>query len=405
MTDLLEVNLGNTHVGRLILTTGDRALFAFDEQYLNDENRPVLSQSFFTQAGDLIPETKTTQTKLPPFFSNLLPEGHLRTYLAKRGSIKPAREFKLIELLGEDLPGAVMIKPLDGLADLQESDEARDSKQAPYRFSLAGVQLKFSALAESSGGLTIPASGVGGDWIVKLPAQNFVHVPENEWSMLHLARMIGVPVPEARLIDLKDIAGLPDLGVLSGTKALAVRRFDRAASGQRIHIEDFAQVYGIYPDHKYDKVSYANIANMIWTLTGEAGIVDFIRRLVFNIVIGNGDMHLKNWSLIYPDGQTPQLAPAYDFISTVPYIPNDRLALSMAGTKDMSAISLKHFTRLVKKAQVPEHLVLSAAKEAAQETIQAWHENKASYPLSDEIRKRVDQHIKSSILESPIGGL
>jgi len=398
MTDLLDVSLGNTHVGRLILATGDRALFAFDENYLNDDNRPVLSQSFFTQTGEMIPETKTTQTKLPPFFSNLLPEGHLRTYLAKRGGIKPAREFKLIKLLGEDLPGAVMIKPLDGLADLQERDEARDSKEAPYRFSLAGVQLKFSALAESAGGLTIPAGGVGGDWIVKLPAQNYVQVPENEWSMLHLASEIGIPVPDAKLIDLQDIAGLPDLGALSGTKALAVKRFDRAAPGQRIHIEDFAQVYGIYPNHKYDKVSYANIANMIWTLTGEAGLVDFIRRLVFNIVIGNGDMHLKNWSLIYPDGRTPQLAPAYDFVSTVPYIPDDRLALSLAGTKDMGAISLKHFTRLVKKAQVPEYLALSAAKEATEETIQAWHENKAHYPLSDEIRERLDQHIKDLML-------
>jgi len=398
MTDLLEVSLGNTRAGRLILAAGDRALFAFDENYLNDENRLVLSQSFFTQTGDLVSETKTTQTKLPPFFSNLLPEGHLRTYLAKRGGIKPAREFKLIELLGEDLPGAVIIKPLDGLAALQESDEARDSKEAPYRFSLAGVQLKFSALAESSGGLTIPASGVGGDWIVKLPAQNFVQVPENEWAMLHLASEIGIPVPEARLIDLKDIAGLPDLGVLSGTKALAVRRFDRAEPGQRIHIEDFAQVYGVYPNHKYDKVSYANIANMIWMLTGEAGLVDFIRRLVFNIVIGNGDMHLKNWSLIYPDGRTPQLAPAYDFVSTIPYIPNDRLALNLADTKDMSAITLKHFSRLVKKAQVPEYLVLSAVKEAAEETIQAWHKHKADYPLPDEIRGRLDQHIKDLML-------
>ncbi len=398
MTDLLEVHLGDTHVGRLALITGDRAFFAFDEHYLSDENRPVLSQSFFTQSGDLIPETKITQTKLPSFFSNLLPEGHLRTYLAKRGGIKPAREFKLIELLGEDLPGAVVIKPLDGLPAWQESDEERDSSEVPYRFSLAGIQLKFSALAESSGGLTIPASGVGGDWIVKLPAQNFAQVPENEWAMLHLASEIGIPVPETRLIDLKGITGLPDLGALSGNKALAVKRFDRAGQGRRIHIEDFAQVYSVYPNNKYDKVSYANIANMIWTLTGEPGLVDFIRRLVFNIVIGNGDMHLKNWSLIYPDGRTPQLAPAYDFVSTVPYIPNDRLALNLAGTKDMSAITLTHFAKLVKKARVPEYLVLNTVKEAVEQSIQAWRKHKGGYPLSDEIRERLDQHVKGLML-------
>ncbi|HIQ15837.1 MAG TPA: hypothetical protein EYH38_09785, partial [Leucothrix sp.] len=72
-------------------------------------------------------------------------------------------------------------------------------------------------------------------------------VPENEWSMLDLAEKIGIPVPETKLIDLGDIKGLPDLGVLSGTKALAVKRFDRGKSGKRIHIEDFAQVFGVYP--------------------------------------------------------------------------------------------------------------------------------------------------------------
>jgi len=135
-------------------------------------------------------------------------------------------------------------------------------------------------------------------------------------------------------------------------------------------------------------------ANMIWTLTGESGLVDFIRRLVFNIVVGNGDMHLKNWSLLYPDGRTPQLAPAYDFVSTVPYIPNDRLALNLSGTKDMSAITLTHFTRLVKKARVPEYLVLNTVKEAVEKSVLVWHKHKGSYPLAGEIRERLDQHVK-----------
>ena len=93
MTDLLEVRLGDMLVGKLTLITGDRSFFAFEEAYLNDQNRPVLSQSFFTRSGDLMPESKTVQTKLPAFFSNLLPEGHLRDYLASRGGIKPAIEI------------------------------------------------------------------------------------------------------------------------------------------------------------------------------------------------------------------------------------------------------------------------------------------------------------------------
>lgn len=395
MTDRLEVLLGEKSVGTLTLLTGERSFFAFDEEYLNDQNRPVLSQSFFTSSGELTPETKTVQTRLPAFFSNLLPEGHLRTYLASRGGIKPAREFRLIELLGEDLPGAVMIRPLEAqgaLSDLDSQNETHGTGEQPYRFSLAGVQLKFSALAESTGGLTIPASGVGGDWIIKLPAQNFTHVPENEWAMLHWAGEIGIPVPETRLVPLDKVAGLPELGVLAGDKALAIKRFDREA-GQRIHIEDFAQVYGLFPDKKYEKVSYANIANMIWTLTGEEGLVDFIRRLVFSILIGNGDMHLKNWSLIYPDGRAPELAPAYDFVSTIPYIPDDRLALSLSGEKKMDAITLEHFRKLAKKAGVPEYLVLSAVKETVDAALDVWNNHKLNYALPDDIRKRIEKHI------------
>ncbi|WP_250847934.1 HipA domain-containing protein, partial [Escherichia coli] len=66
--------------------------------------------------------------------------------------------------------------------------------------------------------------------------------------------------------------------------------------------------------------------------TGEAGVSEFIRRLVFNALTGNADMHLKNWSLIYPDGRTPKLAPGYDFLSTTLYIPDENAALKLART-------------------------------------------------------------------------
>jgi serine/threonine-protein kinase HipA len=170
------------------------------------------------------------------------------------------------------------------------------------RFSLAGVQLKFSALKNEGkhGGLTIPADGVGGAWIVKLPSKQFVGVPENEFSMMTLARRIGIDVPDVRLVELDAIEGLPE-GVerLQG-KAYAVRRFDRTEDGPK-HIEDFAQVFGRYPDDKYAKASYRNIARVIGIETDEKSIAEFIRRLVFCTLIGNDDMHLKNWSLIYPD--------------------------------------------------------------------------------------------------------
>ena len=400
MTNILGVYIEKRQIGTLTLLSGESSFFAFEESYLNDPERPVLSQSFFSPSGDIITEMKATRVKLPPFFSNLLPEGPLRTYLAERGGIKPAREFKLLELLGEDLPGAVIVRPLEGIVTAHTETEykERNNNEKPYRFSLAGVQLKFSGIAGKNGGLTIPAGGIGGDWIIKLPAQNFTHVPENEWAMLHLAAEIGIPVPDARLVDLQQIAGLPEMGILVGSKALAVKRFDRGKKGKRIHIEDFAQVYGIFPDDKYTGVSYANIANMVWTLTGESGLKDFIRRLTFCILIGNGDMHLKNWSFLYTDPRKPTLSPAYDLVSTIPYIPSDGLALTLSDTKNMVIITLAHFEKLARKAKIPEYLVLETVRETVAATLAAWSAHMKNYGLPIEIVEHIERHMKRLML-------
>ena len=94
-----------------------------------------------------------------------------------------------------------------------------------------------------------------------LPAQNFAQVPENELAMLHLAKEVGISVPETNLVPLEKIAGLPELGFFSENLALAVKRFDRKEKQRIIHIEDFAQVYNVSPNDKYNKVSYDNIAS------------------------------------------------------------------------------------------------------------------------------------------------
>ena len=161
---------------------------------------------------------------------------------------------------------------------------------------------------------------MGGSWIVKLPSGRFAAVPENEYAMMALARAVGIEVPRTELIDIGDIRGLPaDAGTMEG-KALAVQRFDRGDKGAPIHMEDFAQVFGLYPDDKYRHRSYANIAAVLWAETGEAGTYEFLRRLIFSVLIGNADMHLKNGSLLYPDQRSPVLSPAYDLVSTLPYI-------------------------------------------------------------------------------------
>jgi serine/threonine-protein kinase HipA len=103
----LAVHLKDYRIGVINRLAGDRHLFSFEQEYIDDPQRPTLSLSFKGQAGSLITSARLFNSSLPPFFSNLLPEGHLRTYLAQRAGVKPEREFFLLAALGADLPGAL----------------------------------------------------------------------------------------------------------------------------------------------------------------------------------------------------------------------------------------------------------------------------------------------------------
>ena len=259
---VLNVKLYGETIGTLTHVGGDRTLFSFTDGYIADTNRPTLGLGFKDEYGQLITEFAVTQKRLLPFFSNLLPEGHLREYLAGLAEVNPEREFYLLWALGHDLSGAITVEPADGEAwppglQDQPAEEAEKKRENALRFSLAGVQLKFSAVhnEHANKGLTIPASGVGGSWIVKLPSLRYEGVPENEYALLTLARLIGIDVPDIQLIDVDAIANLPDgIGDLKG-QAFAIKRFDRTPDGP-VHIEDFAQVFGVYPEKKYGSASY-----------------------------------------------------------------------------------------------------------------------------------------------------
>jgi serine/threonine-protein kinase HipA len=397
---VLDVLLYGEPIGTLTRVSGDRILFAFNEAYIADENRPVLGLGFKDQLGGLITDFKPTQTKIMPFFANLLPEGHMRTYLAERAGVNPARDFFLLWVLGSDLPGAVTIRPADGEAwppDAHDDADADDDDrhENALRFSLAGVQLKFSAIHEARGGLTIPARGVGGSWIIKLPSREFAGVPENEYSMMTLARLIGMDVPALDLIEVDAIRNLPEgIGSLEG-QALAIQRFDRLEDGSAVHIEDFAQVFGVYPHDKYKKASAANIAQVIGIESSDDDVAEFIRRLTFNTLIGNADMHLKNWSLTYPDRRRAVLAPAYDFVSTIPYIPDNKAALNFSRTKRFAEFSDDELSHLAAKALVPEKLVLDTAHETVALFHQHWRAEKANLPLTAQVIQAVEAHLKT----------
>lgn len=406
MSDLqiLDVNLYGEPIGSLTLLQGDRSIFAFNDAYIENENRPTLSLSFKDEFGELITQTRPTQTSLSPFFSNLLPEGHLRDYLAKRAGVKAMREFHLLRALGADLPGAMTVASPDD--PRWSADDVSTSKRTPaengdqtaMRFSLAGVQIKFSAIAAASGGLTIPVDGLGGSWIVKLPSARFPGLPENEFAMMSIAQRMGMDVPPHRLVSPREIEGLP--GDIDGLRepAFAIERFDRPADGSRLHIEDFAQVFGVRPGDKYERASYRSIAKVLWIETGAAGVDEFIRRLVFNTLIGNADMHLKNWSLIYRAPSTPMIAPAYDFVSTIAFLDDPNAALKYARQKRMKDLTIDELRLLAAKAGAPEALAVNAAKETVERFHEIWQSESGTLPLTAHIRKTIEAHYQDTAL-------
>ena len=395
MTDVsvLDVLHYGEPVGTLTRVGGDRTLFAFNDDYTADVNRPTLGLGFKDTSGELITEFRPIQTRVMPFFSNLLPEGYMRTYLAERAGVKSVREFFLLWVLGMDLPGAITIRPTE--REAWPPDAHDDPHENALRFSLAGVQLKFSAIYEARAGLTIPAKGVGGSWIVKLPSREFEGVPENEYSMMTLARLIGMDVPAIELIDIDTIRNLPKgIDGLKG-QALAIERFDRLADGDTVHSEDFAQVFGVYPEEKYHKASARNLARVIAAEGSENDVVEFIKRLTFNTLIGNADMHLKNWSLIYPDRRHAALAPAYDFVSTIAYIQDEKAALNYSRTKRFDGFSEDELSHLAAKALLPEKLVLDTAHETVALFHQHWRAEKGNLPLSADTIMAIETHIKT----------
>lgn len=396
---VLSVRLYGEEVGTITYVGAERTLFAFNDAYVKSPERPTLGLQFKDGFGELITDFRPYKTKLMPYFSNLLPEGHLRGYLAEKADIHIDREFFSLWVLGQDLPGAITVAPADGeewpdeAQAVLEGEAAKEAAENVMRFLLAGVQLKFSAVQSASGGLTIPTSGVGGNWIVKLPSREFANVPENEFSMMSLARMVGINVPAIGLIDVRSISNLPDGIDKIGQQAFVIERFDRYDDGSVTHIEDFAQVFNVYPENKYKKASYRNLISVIASESDQDDVAEFVRRLTFNVLIGNGDMHLKNWSLIYHDRRNARLAPAYDFVSTIPYIANDKSALTFSRTKEFIGFTLDELAHLSAKANLPRKLVLDTAKETVALFMERWEAEKADLPLHSDVVETVDKHL------------
>jgi serine/threonine-protein kinase HipA len=393
----LDVKLSGTFVGTLVRTPGGYHAFDIAPSYRTLDHRPTLSQSLLSANGSLLKDFKPTAVHLPPLFANMLPEGKLREALEKHH--RPDNDFDLMVALGSDLPGAVVLTPTDGTDNERSPSKAKEPGRA--RFSLAGVQMKLSVFKNKGkgSGLTVALDDHNGNYIAKFPSMNFPALAENEHAMLALAAAVGMDVPNHELVSQAEFEGIPEefAGLAQG-KVLIVERFDRGLDQKRIHVEDFAQVLRVYPHKKYDAASSQNVAMIFAQAVSSEAAIEFVRRLTFSVLIGNGDMHLKNWSLIYPsDGVKPAIAPVCDFVSTIPYLPNDGMALTIAGEKAFDLMTPDHWRRFARKAHLPEGAVVDAVGEVAERVWEAWKTLPEKDAMPEPLVVRIDAHMEKQM--------
>jgi serine/threonine-protein kinase HipA len=397
----VSVRLHGSIVGTITLEHGDLSVFRFDPAYLEQPERPVLGRWFEDRLGPGF-EYKGIHSKLPSFFQNYLPEdgSALRVLIARRAGVKPHRELQLLREIGGDLPGAAVVSHDEGDEEAPPPSGGPAEGAAgdwPLRFSLAGVQLKFSVLRNETR-FTLPVTGAGGRWIVKLPDADYPRVPENEFSALTWARAAGIEVPDFELVDVANVEGLPAGLNFAEPLALAIRRFDRTEAGARVHQEDFAQVLDVPADEKYERANYTTLGNVVYRVCGEADWHEYLRRLAFVVLSGNHDAHLKNWSLVYPDGRRARLSPAYDLVSTVCFSAHDprldqRLALPLSRERDMQAITLEHFRRMAIKVGANPERAADAVGELVARAREAWQSLRGELRLGADALGALEAHL------------
>jgi serine/threonine-protein kinase HipA len=130
--------------------------------------------------------------------------------------------------------------------------------------------------------------------------------------------------------------------------------------------------------------------------------LEFVRRLALAAITGNGDMHLKNWSLIYRGaGDKPAFAPVYDVLSTIPYIPADAMALSLAGERSFKALNAQRWKAFANRARLPEAAVLKTVVDTIERVNEVWWSLPERSVVPEKVLERVDAHVR---LMTPILG-
>lgn len=194
---------------------------------------------------------------------------------------------------------------LETLADFpySASEQRKEAALRASKMSVQGLQPKLSVrlnLKQAAFEIT----DIGGRYLIKPQHDIYPELPENEDLSMRLAETVGISVPFHGLIYCKD-----------QTFSYVIKRFDREGRSGKLAVEDFAQLSGMDRSTKYN-FSMEKLIPILDICTFPAiERVRLFRRCIFNFLIGNEDMHLKNFSLITRNNKV-ELSPAYDFLST-----------------------------------------------------------------------------------------
>lgn len=217
-------------------------------------------------------------------------------------------------------------KKLNTLNLFPYSREEQENEVLKYsgKISIQGVQPKLSGnLSLKKEVFEIVESRA--QYILKPQTRDYKELPQNEDLTMKLALMCGIETPWHGLIRASD-----------NSLIYVVKRFDRFGKNSKRHQEDFAQLMGASRVTKYqadmEKVAetiekFCTFPTLQWR--------ELFKRIIFSFLIGNEDMHLKNFSLIKNKNNIIQLSPAYDLVNTTIAMvdPIEEMALSLGGKK------------------------------------------------------------------------
>ena len=386
----LDVFLLGEHVGVLESDRGNLT-FRYLPDYLRKTDAAAISYSLPLQSEPF--DSAITSV----FFDNLLPPAVVRKRLGKILHLSRYNIFGFLKAIGGDCAGAIALYPTTGtemtgtsapaLRELSDDEAAQIlmdlpkrplniGKEEGFRISGTGAQDKLIACVKA-GKILLPLFGAPSTHIIKPPVEAYHDSVFNEFFCMRLAQAMGLPAPECEILTLKNVP------------YYCVTRFDREiADGEvcRLHQEDFCQLFSIDPEKKYENEGGPTIPKCFQLIKkmriGTAGQIDFLRRIVFNILIGNGDAHAKNFSVLYR-GKSIRLAPVYDLLCTEIYdsLAHDT-AMSIGGETFFDAITRESFARMARECKVRPELVMSLIDEMIETIITA------SKSLADELNRR-----------------